>query len=142
LESHESRRIAATLANRAGADATPAQIADTMVEIWQEIDATLIPIIGHRGAVALYKRSLYLAGATHPWLAGIQESLQATIDLAPLRSSLARQSATAASAGATTLLQTFDHLLASLVGSSLTERLLRPVWANTSSGRTSQDPSP
>jgi hypothetical protein len=142
LESHESGWIAATLANRAGADATPAQIADAMVAIWQDIDATLIPIIGHRGAVALYDRSRYLTGATHPWLAGKQEGLPAAIDLASLRSSVAQQSATAATAGATALLLTFHQLLATLVGRSLTERLLRPVWANTSSGRTSQDLSP
>ena len=39
-------------------------------------------------------------------------------------------------------LQTFHELLATLVGPSLTERLLRSVWADSSSGPPAQDTSP
>ena len=44
--------------------------------------------------------------------------------------------------GGGALLQTFYELLASLVGPSLTERLLRSVWAHSSSGPPAQDTSP
>lgn len=142
MKSHESDRLAATLAQRAGRDPNAAQVADAIVAVWQEIDAALIPIIGHLGTVALYKRSLYLTGAHHPWLAGMHDGIQADMDLAAVRSVFAQQGSVPAAAGGDTLLQTFYKLLATLVGPSLTERLLQSVWAHPSSGRTAQDTSP
>lgn len=142
MESQESRRIAAPLAHRVAKDADAAQIAEAVVSTWQEIDAALTPIIGQRGVAALHKRSLYLTGAAHPWLAGMHEGVQSTMDLATLKSVLAQQSSADAEAGGGALLQTFHELLASLVGPSLTERLLRSVWANSSSGPPAQDTLP
>jgi hypothetical protein len=141
MESQESRRIAAPLAHRVAKDADAAQIAEAVVSTWQEIDAALTPIIGQRGVAALHKRSLYLTGAAHPWLAGMHEGVQSTMDLATLKSVLAQQSSADAEAGGGALLQTFHELLASLVGPSLTERLLRSVWANSLSGPPAQDTS-
>lgn len=139
MESQESGRIAAPLANRVGTDANAAQIADAMVATWQEIDAALTPIVGSKGVVALYRRSLYLTGAAHPWLAGTHEGTQAAIDLAALKSAVAQQSSADAALGGNALLQTFYQLLGSLVGPSLTERLLRSVWEHSSSGPPAQD---
>jgi hypothetical protein len=141
MESQESRRIAAPLAHRVAQDADAAQIAEAAVSIWQEIDAALTPIIGQRGVAALYRRSLYITGATHPWLAGTHEGVPTAMDLAALKSALAQQNS-AAAVGGGALLQTFHELLASLVGPSLTERLLRSVWANSSSGPPAQDTLP
>jgi len=142
MESQESRRIAAPLAHRVGEDADAAQIAEAVVATWQEVDAALTPIIGQRGVAALYKRSLYLTGAAQPWLAGTHKGVPTAMDLAALKSVLAQQSSANAAAGGGALLQTFYELLTSLVGPSLTERLLRPVWANSLSGRPAQDTTP
>jgi hypothetical protein len=142
MESQESSRIAAPLANRLGRDANAAQIADAMVATWQEIDAALTPIIGSRGVAALYKRSLYLTGAAHPWLAVLHGGSQAEIDLAALKSVVAQQGSADAALGGNALLQTFYQLLGSLVGPSLTERLLRSVWADSLSGPPAQDTKP
>lgn len=138
VESQESQRIAVALARRAE---TAGQIADTMVSTWQAIDAALSPIIGQRGVAMLYKRSLYLTGPPHPWLAGMHEGSLATMDLAALKSVFARQSSTQAATAGGALLHTFRELLSSLIGPSLTERLLRPVWAPFSSGPPAQDTS-
>ena len=142
MESHESGPIAAPLANRVGRDANAAQIADAMVSTWQEIDAALTPIVGGRGVVALYKRSLYLTADAHPWLAGMHDGPAATIDLAALKSIVAQQSSADAALGGNALFQNFHQLLASLVGSSLTERLLRPAWADSSGVPPAQDNKP
>jgi len=122
-------------------DASAAQIADAMVATWDEIDAALTPIIGSKAVVALYKRSLYLTGRTHPWLAGTHEGAQA-LDLAALKPVVARQSSAEAALGSRALLQTFNQLLGSLIGPSLTERLLRSALANASSGPPVQDTPP
>jgi len=139
MESLESRRIAAPLAHRVGKDANAAQIADAIVATWQEIEAALTPIIGQRAVVALYRRSLHLTGSIHPWMAGTHEGVQTDMDLAALKSVFRQQSSANAAGGGSALFQTFYELLASLVGPSLTERLLRSVWATSSSGPSAQD---
>ena len=142
LESDAQRQIEASLTHQAGAVATAAQIADATIATWQQIDTALAPIIGQRGVVALYKRSLHLNRQSHPWLAGTPEGVQTTLDLAPLKSVLAQQSSANAAVAGSALLQTFHELLTSLIGASLTERLLRSVWATFLSGPPAQDTSP
>lgn len=92
---------------------------------WQRIDAALRPVIGARGVAALFKRSLHLVTPHHAWWATAQPGLQASLDMDTLRSALAAQDDAEAAAGQARLLATFTHLLASLVGASLTQRLLR-----------------
>ncbi len=113
-----------------------------MFAIWEQIDDALTPILGQRGVAALYARSLHLAATSYPWLAAPDESDPPAVGPAALKSALARRSSAVAVAGASAFLQTFHELLASLVGASLTERLLRPVWSTTSSGPSAQDTTP
>jgi len=142
VDSDHNSPLVATLAKRVGNGADSAAIADAIVATWREIDIALTPIIGQRGIATLYKRTLYLASAAHPWLAGTHEGVQSGMDLGSLKAAFLQQSSATASAGAGALLDTFHELLASLVGPSLTERLLRSVWANSLSGPTAQDNSP
>lgn len=128
LDGKASRQIAASVAARAGVAATAAQIADTTVAAWQAIDSALAPIIGQRGVAALYKRSLHLNRPLRPCLNAAIETTEALLGLAALKSVLAQQSAIEAAAIGAELLQTFHELLTTLVGPSLTERLLRSVW--------------
>jgi hypothetical protein len=106
-------------------------VARAIVLIWGEIDATLSPILGPRGVAMLYKRSLVLAGVAHGWLPRVDEPLPTAVDLAPLRAALIQQGNTVAIDGGSAFLRTFYELLSSLVGPSLTERLLRSIWDNS-----------
>jgi len=142
VDSENNRPLVTTLAKRVGNGADAEQIADAIVATWREIDIALTPIIGQRGIATLYKRTLYLASAAHPWLAGTHEGLQSGMDLASLKSAFLQQSSASATAAAGAMLDTFHELLASLVGPSLTERLLRSVWANSLSGPPAQEISP
>lgn len=131
-----------TLAQRAAEGLDASQIADAVVQAWQGIDAALAPIIGKGSVAVLYLRSLHLIEPAHPCLASMQPTEPTSVDLAALKSMLAQQdSATAAAVGGA-LLQTFYELLASLVGPSLTGRLLHSVWENPLSGPSAQDTSP
>ena len=130
------------LANRVDTDAGPAQIAAAVVAIWEEIDDALTPIVGPLGLVALYRRTVNLAAAQHPWLAGRDEGVLTDTDPAVLKSVLAQRSSAEAAAGGSTFLHIFHELLASLIGPSLTARLLRSVWEPPSSGSAVQDTSP
>ncbi len=135
----ESQGIAVALTRRWEA---AGHVAETMVSAWQGIDVVLSPIIGQRGLALLYKRSLHITARTHPWLKGMDEGSQASMDLAALEAVFARQSSAEAAAAGGALLQTFHELLSSLIGASLTERLLRPVWDTFSSGPPAQDSMP
>jgi hypothetical protein len=141
-EGQESRRTVAVLGHRVAEGADAGQIADALCATWQAIEVALAPIIGSRGVAALYRRSLYLTGASHPWLAGLQEDAQGSLDLAALKPVFSRQSRADAIAGGDALLQNLDQLLASLIGASLAERLLRSVWAGPGSTLSSQDTTP
>lgn len=142
IESQESKPLPATPLRRLAHGADSAQIAAAIVSKWKEIDTALTPILGQQGVAALYKRSLYLTSPVYPWLAGTHEGVVNAMDLTTLEAVFAQQSSAVAASGGDLLLQTFYEVLTSLVGPSLTERLLRSIWANSSSGSPAQDTSP
>ncbi len=113
-----------------------------MAAVWGEVDGALFPIIGRRGVAALYNRSLHLCEAGYPWLSeGHRGGLNA-MDTDALRTTLASRTSEAAAQAAAAHFQSFQELLASLVGPRLTERLLGSVWASTPSGSAAQDTLP
>ncbi len=130
MESAEQHQIAATLMYRAGSGANAVQIADAFLLICQQIDSVLCPIVGQTGVAALYKRSLYLTGKNFPWLANSGHTFESPIEYDTLKNLLSEQNAATAHAGGSALLQTLYELLASMVGPSLTERLLRSLWVD------------
>ncbi len=140
--SEESRRIVATLAHRVGPHADTASIAEAIVSILQDMDAALAPIIGQQGVAALYRRSFHLCVANHPRLAVSYDSVPAAIDLLALKSVLVEQNETDARFFGEVLLTTLYELLTTLIGPSLTARLLVGVWLPPSSDTSSQEISP
>jgi hypothetical protein len=130
------------LASRVESGADSKQIAAAVLSIWEEIDDALTPIVGPLGLVALYRRTVHLVAAQHPWLAGRDEGVLTDTDPAVLKSVLARRSSAEAEAGGNAFLNTFHELLASLIGASLTARLLRSAWEPPSSGTAAEDTTP
>ena len=105
------------------------EFAGAAASTWQAIDAALSPVVGRRGVVMLYQRSVHRAGATVQSLMVARDDAMQPGDFGPLRALLAALPLTEATAANDTLLQTFYDLLSSLIGPSLTERLLRSVSA-------------
>jgi hypothetical protein len=123
-----------------GADAL--RIADSAVAMWRELDATLSPIIGRRGVAALFKRSLLLTAPAHPSLVAAHWVVETQEDFDALRASLKQQSAANAIVTNGALLRQFVDLLTTLIGESLTERLLQSVLHNPQRHGAAQEPSP
>ncbi len=140
--SEESRQIVASLAYRVGPNADIAKIAGAIVSILLDMDAALTPIIGQQGVIALYRRSLQLCASTYPRLAGTYDRVQAAMDLTALTSVLVEQSEADALFFGEVLLTTLYELLITLIGASLTARLLRDVWEPSLSDTPSQENSP
>lgn len=97
--------------------------------MFRGVEAALTPVIGPRGVAALYRRSLHVTARSHPWLAAASDGYDTGIDVARLQALLEQQTGAQAAAVGGELLNTFHELLASLIGASLTERMLRAVWA-------------
>lgn len=121
----------------AGADAL--RIAEMAVAIWKDISIALSPIIGQPGVVALFKRSIHLTHSAHPFLAAVLEDKTEPDEFIAMQGVLAQQASATAVAANVALLLSFQDLLTSLIGLSLTERLLLPVWEKPSSGPAVQD---
>ncbi len=134
--------IAAWLARHDDGDATAGQVAELVLAKCQVIEAGLAPIIGVRGVAALHRRSLHLASRSHPWLAAKSLSEPAPDALAHLNALLSQQTSAEAALGGAAFLQAFHDLLGSLVGHSLTERLLRNAWIDFMSAPPTQDTQP
>lgn len=124
----DGRQGARALADLFDPSGGAAQIAVTMAALWRDVDDALHPVIGQRGVAALYDRSLHQTARQHPWLLTGHDGMQAQINVAALQASTALQDPAAAAAGAVALCTAFHNLLTSLVGPTLTERMLQDVW--------------
>jgi hypothetical protein len=122
-----------------GADAP--RLADAAATVWRNLDATLSPIIGKRGVAALFKRSLLLTAPAHPFLVAAHWDVETGDDFDSLRASLKQQSVANAIATNGALLQQFVDLLTTLIGASLTERLLQSILDNPPRHGAVQEPS-
>jgi hypothetical protein len=130
----EQRReaIRRTLAHRAGAAPDARAVAAAITDTWSRVAALLTPMIGARGVDAIFRRSLYLTSKTFPWLAVGEEHGDDAALLANLTARLAGRDPDGAAEAGCTLLLNFLELLTTLIGESLTERLVSPVWASPS----------
>lgn len=137
----EAERIQSSLSKRAAAGCDSGLMASLVVSIWRDLDAALAPIIGHRGVAALFYRTLHLIRHDYPWLTASHVSMTEPMDFAALQSTLSQQISTHVVAANDALLQKFLEQLASLIGESLVERLLRAVVDTHSPGDAAQEPS-
>ena len=137
-----ARRIHETLALLEAKGADSVLIADAAIAIWHKVDAALSPIIGQRGVIALYRRSIFIHRADYPWLMTAHDHTSRPDEFAALHTALSRQSSSVATATNGVLVHTFHDLLGKLIGASLTERLLQSVPDNLSNGDAVQDTSP
>lgn len=135
-------RTATPLTQRLGICADAAQVAEALEGVWCEIETALTPIVGQGGVAALYKRSLHLTAPAHPWMLLRQDGVEPSANRTALKLAVSRQGSAQALAGGDALLVAFYDLLGSLVGTSLTERLLRSVWAHPAGDTPAQDTSP
>jgi hypothetical protein len=119
--------IEASLAQRSGENPTAIQTADAAVSMWEEVVAALHSVIGRQGVAAMYDRSVSLTARVNPWMAGARGGAKSLVDLAALQAIVAQQDDSTAAAGTAELLRTFYDVLISLIGSDLSDELLRTV---------------
>ena len=131
----------AVLVSLAAAGASSGQIAETAVIKWRELNTVLSPIIGPHGVAALYKRALHLIRDDYPWLVSAHDDELAFGDFISLKTALIKRTSAEASAANLSLYQSFHTTLISLIGESLTGRLLSSISDNPLRGDAVQDTS-
>jgi hypothetical protein len=110
-------------------DLTAAELAAESVARWRQIDIALTPIIGRRGIVAIYKKALNLTHVDFPWLAAVSEDDTSFDNFVHLLAALEQQTSATIVAANLALHRAFNSLLVSLIGESLSERLLASIDA-------------
>ena len=127
----EARReaIQKKLAQCAGGESDAKAFAVAAVSIWPQFSARLAPVIGARGVEILFNRTLYLTSMSFPFLAIAANRRHGSAPLEAIRAQIGQQDAPVAAAVSCEFLFTFTVLLATLIGDSLTDRLLAPAWA-------------
>lgn len=130
------------LACRAGDGADSALIAAALSATLQDLDTVLSPVIGSKGVAALLRRSLQLTGAPLPDPDGLAECALEPLDHTCLLTFLGQRPPQEVLGLGEQLLQTLYRLLGTLIGPSLTARLLDAVFAAPLSAPPAQDSSP
>ena len=92
-------------------------------------------------SVALFSRCVYLTAQAHPWLASAGRGAAAELDLPALEALFLLQTAAAARVAGNEMFEGFHHLLGSLIGASLAERLLRSAWGPPSGKPSGKPPT-
>lgn len=113
--------------------------ADAAIKLWEQMAVQIISIVGEDGFDSLYARSIFLNQATFPWLAA-NPLPKAEQRFAELKASLKGQAPAQASEANSLLLITFTDILASLIGESLTTRILHLAWGDDISTRVGKEP--
>jgi hypothetical protein len=121
--------IRTTLGQRAGRLPNADVTAEATAATWRLVATQLAPVIGARGLDVLFSRALHQTSVEFPWLAIAVDRGGSASPLPSLMVCLTGQLASTAAEASYMLLLTFTELLATLIGESLTTRILAPVWA-------------
>ena len=123
------RQLALTaLANRVGSGAGAAAIAEAAQRAYDDLALVSAPLIGQVGVDALTGRTLYLAQRQYQWLARTSEPDQWSGPFAQIVFGLKQQDPAAALEAAGAVLTILSGLIATLIGNSLTTRMLNEAW--------------
>lgn len=107
----------------------PARVAETSAELWRGLELHLSAIVGERGFVSLYERSVHQASRDYPWLGG-QPSPLAAVPFGELQQRLQEQAMPSAAQGSIALLSIFIDTLTLLIGELVTTSILRAAWGD------------
>ena len=122
--------IRSALALRAGGASSASDVAEATRGTWGDMSVRLASLIGVRGVDVLCGRALHLTGADFPWLGISAERGDSAAALAGFSARIETCEPALALEASSALLGKFTDLLATLIGDSLTERVLAPVIAS------------
>ncbi len=131
LNSRGREKVRRTMAHHAGASPDADAVAKATFIIWNDVEARLSTVIGTKGVDILFKRSLYLTTSSFPWLKGTEHPQDRESLFSGIKACLASRETESSTEAGCAFLNILTELLNTLIGDSLTERLLEPVWVSS-----------
>ena len=113
-------------ARHAGTDAMA--LSASAIRIWEQLTSKFMPMIGPGSVRLIYSRSLELNKSAFPWLPAASAPDMDESPFAALKVGLEGLQPDEAVAANCALLDTFIHLLATLIGAHLTIQFLRSAF--------------
>ena len=133
------RAIQRALTREAGTNADATARAAAALRMYDTLAGQLGLLIGDGGVRALTARSLHLVQREFAWLADAQAPGPSEDPFAQVGSQLERQEPAVATQAAAAVLATLAGLLATLIGETLTMRVLRAAWPSAFPDETQQE---
>jgi len=127
------------LLREAGTSADASAIAAAARRLCEGFAQRLTPLVGDAGVAAIYARSLHLVRQHTVGLAPVPASDLGDGPFTHVQRFLEHQTSDVAGETAVAVLTTVGDLLASLIGESLTMRLLREAWPDDFTGGISEE---
>jgi hypothetical protein len=107
-------------------------LAEQVSWLWGQIAFQLTPLVGVSGFLTLYGRALHLSGASCPGLSALGQGKAVNALLQALKDDLGALDERNAERCASVLLNTFADLVASMIGESMMDQILRSAWVQQS----------
>jgi len=123
----------------AGMNADGGATAADAIAILQAITRKFSPLLGPSSTSLLLERSLDANHASYPWLPPSNQAGAAEPPFRALQSSLERRTQGDIQAATRALLDSYIGLVTRLIGSRLTERLLRSAFPGAADNRTTEE---
>lgn len=120
--------VTTALTRRIGKCTDVRAVAQAFASTWQQIAGALEKVVGRRGVDVLLDRALYLTAKHHGWLQPPSDPGKEADPLPTLIAALEVQSTYESAQASSLLLENFTELLDTLIGESLTDRLLGAIW--------------
>ena len=108
-----------------------------VIALWKKFSDELMSLVGEKGFLVLYSRSLHILQATFPALPNFDAEISPANWLAELEAALTEKDLVGLNNANYQLLMTFTDILASLIGEDLTIEILHASWGDTDSKRIS-----
>lgn len=120
--------VTQALARHIGASTDAHAVALAFANTWQQIAGAVEKVVGPRGVSVLLDRALHLTAKHHNWLQLSSEPGRDPNPLPKVIAALEAQSTSESTQASGLLLENFTELLDTLIGHSLTDRLLGAIW--------------
>ena len=108
----------------------PDDLLDDAALLWARFEVELMPIIGEGGFHSLFIRSVNLTASTYAWMSVKELKQPDSVSFKDLMSLFKDREANEATEAIITLLIVFTDILATLIGLSLTTRILCSAWGD------------
>jgi len=138
---HEERQqmIVKVLAPASGSATGAAGIAARTLWSWERVAFHLTPLIGEAGFQSLYARAVHLTIPHCPGLTPARQAQPMEALFLKLKEDLESMDAAEAARSSNLVLATFTELLSTLIGESLTSRILHSAWTDASGNISGKD---